>query len=155
MRMRRAVLYASAVLMVLTAGVRPRAAATDVVLYATDASNLQGNWSRVSDPTAAGGQALVSADRGWSSTDAALSAPADSFDFTFAADANTPYRVWLRLRATGNSKFNDSLFAQFSDAVTSSGSAIYRIGTSNGLTLNLQSCNGCPLGGWGWLDGAY
>src|SRR6185503_8057223 len=78
-----------------------------------------------------------------------------SFDFTFSANAGTPYRVWLRLRASGNSKFNDSLFAQFSDAVDGNGSALYRIGTGNGLTLNLQSCNGCPLGGWGWLDGAY
>ena len=27
--------------------------------------------------------------------------------------------------------------------------------TTGALTLNLQSCNGCVLAGWGWLDGAY
>src|SRR5262245_56923291 len=151
--MRQVAVCVGAVFLMLVASVRPRAAATDVVLYATDASNLRGNGSRVADGGAAGGQMLVSADRGWSSADSALSAPADSFDFTFTADANTAYHVWFRLRAGGNSKFNDSVFAQFSDAVSASGSAIYGLGTTSALTVNLQSCNGCALGGWGWLDG--
>src|SRR5262245_41467920 len=153
--MRRTVVLCTCAVMLMLASVRPRAAAADVVLYASDASNLRGNWSRVSDATAAGGQLLVRADRGWSSADSALASPADSFDFTFTADANTAYHVWFRLKAAGNSKFNDSVFAQFSDSISASGAAIYRIGTSSGLTVNLQSCNGCPLGGWGWLDGAY
>ncbi|PYQ69973.1 MAG: hypothetical protein DMG04_26355, partial [Acidobacteria bacterium] len=56
----------------------------DVVLYASDASNLHGNWARVSDGTAADGQLLSSADKGWASTAAPLTAPADYFEFSFA-----------------------------------------------------------------------
>ena len=67
----------------------------------------------------------------------------------------TPYHVWLRLRAGNDSKFNDSVWVQFSDAVDASGAAVFGIGTSSGLLVNLQSCNGCALSGWGWIDGAY
>jgi hypothetical protein len=131
------------------------AAAADIVLYASDATNLHGNWSRASDTSTAGGQLLTSADNGYSSTAAPLVSPANYFDFTFTAAANTPYRLWLRLRASGGSKYNDSVFAQFSDAVTTQGAAMYRIGTTNGLNVNLQSCDGCVLSGWGWIDSAY
>ena len=131
------------------------AATTDVVLYASDAVNLHGNWSRASDASAAGGQLLSSADRGWATPDAPLAAPADFFEFSFSAPAGTAYHLWLRLRAAGNSKYNDSVFAQFSDAVDASGSAIHRIGTGSGLDVNLQACSGCALAGWGWMDGAY
>ena len=148
-------LCATTLFLLLLSASRPHAAAGDIVLYAADASNVRGNWSLAADSSAAGGQRMSSADLGWSSTDSALVAPADSFDFTFAAAANTRYHVWLRLKASGNSKFNDSAFVQFSDAVDGNGSAIYRIGTTNGLFVNLQSCNGCALSGWGWLDGAY
>lgn len=44
---------------------------------------------------------------------------------------------------------------QLSDAINAQGSAIYRLGTTSGLTVNLQSCNGCTLSGWGWIGGAY
>jgi len=84
-----------------------------------------------------------------------LRRPADAFEFTFSAPADTPYHVWLRLHASANSKFNDSVFAQFSDAVDPHGAALYPIGTTSGLFVNLQSCNGCALSGWGWIDGAY
>ena len=132
-----------------------RAAAADVVLYASDATNIHGNWSRGADPSAAGNQVMTSVDRGWSSPDSPLAAPSDFFDVTFAANAGVPYHVWLRLRAAGDSKYNDSVFVQFSDAVNSSGAALYRIGTAAGIDVNLQSCNGCALSGWGWMDGAY
>ncbi len=132
-----------------------RAASTDIVLYATDAVKTAGNWARVADATGAGGQVLSSADKGWSSTDTALAAPANYVEFSFAADAATPYHVWVRLRAAKNDKYNDSVFAQFSDAVSTSGAALYRIGTTGALTLNLQSANNAPLNGWGWVDGAY
>lgn len=131
------------------------AATGDVVLYSSDATNLYGNWARGTDATAAGGQFLASADKGWSSPDRVLIAPADYFDVTFSANAGTKYHVWMRLRATGNSKYNDSVFVQFSDAVDAGGAPLYRIGTATGLDVNLQSCNGCALAGWGWMDGAY
>jgi hypothetical protein len=132
-----------------------RAASSDIVLYTSDATTLQGNWTRVADPSAAGRQILASTDIGWDVTDAALAAPADYVDFTFNADAGTPYHVWLRLRAAGNSMWDDSVWLQFSDATGTDGAALYRIGSTNGLNVNLQSCDGCELAGWGWMDGAY
>jgi hypothetical protein len=134
---------------------RAFAAAGDIVMYASDATNLHGNWSSGSDASTAGGQLLNSADNGWESPNTPLASPTHYFEFTFSAPANTPYRVWLRLRAAGQSKFNDSVFAQFSDAVNAQGAALHRIGTTNALFVNLQSCNGCALSGWGWMDGAY
>src|SRR5262245_49052130 len=92
-------------------------AATDIVLYAADASQLHGNWSLTGDTTAAGGRALVSEDRGWASTASPLENPTDYFEFAFTAPAGTPYRVWFRMRAAANSKYNDSIFVQFSDAL--------------------------------------
>jgi hypothetical protein len=132
-----------------------QAAAGDVVLYAADAVKTAGAWTRVADTTAAGGFRLASTDNGWSTPNAALAAPAHFVEFSFEAAPNTPYHVWVRLRASGNSKFNDSLFAQFSDAVSASGAPLYRIGTTSALTLNLQWSNGAKLNGWGWVDGAY
>jgi len=140
---------------VMLAGARPSAAAAEIVLYASDAANLHGNWSLASDSSTAGGQLMTSVDNGWADANAPFAWPGHYFDFTFTAPANTPFRIWLRLRASGNSKLNDSLFVQLSDAVDSQGSGIYRIGTTSALTENLQSCSGCALSGWGWVGGAY
>jgi hypothetical protein len=101
------------------------------------------------------GTTAISADNNWGTPDAPLAAPGDYFDFTFTAPANTPYHVWLRLRAAGNSKLNDSVFVQFSDALDGNGAAVDRLSAQSGLAINLQSCNGCALAGWGWMDGAY
>ena len=66
-----------------------------------------------------------------------------------------PYTIWLRLKATANSKYNDSLFVQFSDA-QASGSAIYQMNTTSGLTVNLATDAGASsLNNWGWINGAY
>jgi len=132
------------------------AGATDIVLQASDATNLRGNWSRVADTSAAGGQLLSSTDRGWANTGGPLASPSDSFDFVFTAPAATAYHVWLRMRAQSNSKFNDSVFAQFSDAVDAGGATLYAIGTTNGLSVNLASdASASGLNGWGWQDGSY
>ena len=109
----------------LAASARPHASAPDIVLYASDAVNLKGNWSRATDATAANGQTLVSVDQGWSTPNAPLAVPADAFEFIFNAPAGTPYHVWLRLHAAANSKFNDSVFVQFSDTVDPQGAALY------------------------------
>ena len=74
---------------------------------------------------------------------------------TFVAPANTPYRLWLRTQATANSKWNDSLWVQFSDA-QSGGSSIYPINTTSGLLVNLATdSTGSSLNAWGWDDTAY
>lgn len=130
------------------------AAAPELVLYSADATNLHGTWTRVPDATAAGGQYLSTPDAGWSSVNAPLAAPNDYFDVAFTAPASTAYHVWFRMRATANSKYNDSAWVQYSDAV-SNGAAVYALGSANALLLNLENCAGCGDSGWGWKDGAY
>jgi hypothetical protein len=98
---------------------------------------------------------MASVDNGWSALNNALSSPSDYFESSFNAASGTPYHVWLRLRAGSNSKWNDSVWVQFSDAVDQNGSPVYRIGTSSGLLVNLEPCNNCGVGNWGWQDSAY
>ncbi len=132
------------------------AAASDIVLYAADVATLHGNWTRVSDSTAAGGQLLNSIDVGWSNTTAAAASPNDYVEATFNAPAATPYRLWLRLRAGIDSKYNDSVWVQFSDSNDTSGSAVDRIGTTGALLVNLATdTNGTSIHGWGWQNAAY
>jgi hypothetical protein len=73
---------------------------------------------------------------------------------TFPAAANTPYTVWLRLRAAGNSKWNDAVWVQFSDSMIGD-RARYRIGTSHALLVNLEPCERCGVSGWGWQNNGY
>ncbi|CAN5864157.1 hypothetical protein BH24ACI4_BH24ACI4_08070 [soil metagenome] len=141
--------------MVCVFGAASSAAAQDVVLYSTDASTVRGNWGRVESSSAAGGSKMTSSDYGWSSTDAPYGDPGDYFEATFQAEAWTGYRVWVRMRAAGDSKWNDSVWLQFSDAVNSDGGAVYGIGTGSGLLVNLETCNDCGVGGWGWSGGAW
>ena len=98
--MRTAVLGVCVWVAMLAAPARLCAATGDIVLYASDATNLHGDWSIASDATTAGGQLLASPDAGWFNTDAPLASPGNYFEFIFSAPANTPYHVWLRLRAT-------------------------------------------------------
>jgi hypothetical protein len=129
-------------------------AAGDVVLYSTDFTTVRGNWSLAGSTTGAGGQQMGSVDNGWATTDSALANPSDYVEATFSAPAGTAYHVWVRLRATNDTKYNDSVWVQFSDAV-SGGSRVHAIGTSAGLLLNLENCSGCGVAGWGWQDKAY
>lgn len=128
----------------------------NIVLYAADvpASGRHGSWSLVQDSSAAGGAALASADNGWSSTTAPLAAPTDYVDLSFNAPANVSYRLWVRLKASGNSKWNDSVWVQYSDALID-GAPAYQLGSASGLALNLENCSGCGVAGWGWQDGVY
>jgi hypothetical protein len=96
-----------------------------------------GAWTDVADATAADGLVMRHADAGYANTSAALANPPHYFEAQFQAASNTRYRVWLRMRAKDDSKWNDSVFVQFSDSVTSSGGAIYRIGSTSAITENL------------------
>jgi hypothetical protein len=133
-----------------------RATVSDIVLYAADSSNIHGNWVRQADPSAAGAQTMASIDRGWANTVAPLQAPADYFDFTFTAPSATSYHLWIRMRAAGNSKYNDSVFVQLSDARDSRGNPVFAVGSTSGLCVNLATDSAASrLMGWGWQDGAY
>ena len=131
------------------------AAAQDIALYSSDVTTIQGNWARVPSASGAGAQKMASTDVGWSSTNNPLAAPGDYFEANFTARAWIGYRVWLRLKAANNSKWNDSVWAQFSDALGANGNAIYRIGTTSGLLFNLEECTGCGVSNWGWSGGAW
>ena len=133
----------------------PTTTTPEIVLYSSDASRLAGAWSKVSDSTAAGGATLRNADAGAAALGAPLATPAHFIEATFNAVKGVRYRLWLRMRAKDNSKWNDSVFVQFNGSVNSGGSPIYRIGTTAGLTVNQWSCADCQSLGWGWQNKGY
>jgi hypothetical protein len=129
----------------------------NIVIYASDlaAGSMHGNWSVVSDSTSPNNVKMTSADNGWSTTTAPLAAPADYIDVAFNAKAGTPYTLWLRLQATARSKYNDSIWVQFSDA-QAGGRSLYPIDTTSGLLVNLATDSAATsLDGWGWQNAAY
>ena len=125
------------------------------MLYAADATVVGTAWQVVPDLSAAGGALVRNPNAGAAKITTALAAPASYVELTFQADANTPYRLWLRLRADSNYWGNDSVFVQFSDSVTGSGTPSWRIGTTSGADVNLEDCSGCGVSGWGWQDNGY
>jgi regulation of enolase protein 1 (concanavalin A-like superfamily) len=85
---------------------------------------------------------------------AATASPPDYFEMAFEASSGVPYRLWIRGKAQSNSWANDSVFAQFSGSVTSTGTATYRIGTTSATAVTIEDCTSCGLSGWGWNDNA-
>ena len=133
----------------------PPSGGGDVILYASSASKIAGNWSLVSDTTAAGGKRMQNPHVGAPRVTSPLASPATYFDLTFNAEAGKPYRLWMRGKAQNNSWANDSIYVQFSGSVTSTGAATWRIGTTSATMLNLEDCSGCGLSNWGWQDNGY
>jgi hypothetical protein len=135
----------------------PPPAAPEIVIYGSDvtSANLHGNWSKVSDATAAGNTRVASADRAGPTVSTPFAAPDDYFEATFNAVAGVRYRLWLRMSAAANNKFNDSVWVQFSGSTDSGGNQRYRIGTAQGLNVNLATCSDCALSGWGWQNRGY
>jgi hypothetical protein len=73
----------------------------------------------------------------------------------FSADAGIPYTLWLRLNALNNDKFNDAVWAQFSDAMVD-GSQVYALNSTSGLLVNLATDGtASSLNKWGWANTAY
>ena len=127
----------------------------EIVMYAEDASRIAGNWRLELDPSAAGGRKLRNPDAGAPKLAAPLATPPNYVEFQFEAEAGVAYRLWLRGRADRDHWANDSVFVQFSDAVDASGAAVWRIGSSNGTSVNLEDCVNCGEEGWGWQDNGY
>jgi hypothetical protein len=120
------------------------------------AGRVFGSWQARTDATAAGGQALRNPDVGAAKIAPALANPASYFEATFTANAGTAYHVWVRVKADANSGANDSVHVQFSDSVTSSGSANARIGTTSSHEVVLQeSATAAAPRGWGWADNGW
>ena len=136
-----------------TQGGSAAAGPNDVVLWAWRATTRPG-WTPTADTSAAGGQRLANADAGAAKLAAPLASPTKYFELSFLADGGVPYRLWIRGKAQSNSYENDSVYAQFSDSVTSSGAAQWRIGTTSATTITIEDCPNCGLAGWGWNDNA-
>jgi phosphatidylserine/phosphatidylglycerophosphate/cardiolipin synthase-like enzyme/regulation of enolase protein 1 (concanavalin A-like superfamily) len=135
----------------------PPPTAANVVIYASDiaASALHGSWSIGSDAGSPSSVKLVTTDAGVSNANNPLASPADYVDVTFNAEAGTSYRIWLRLKALNNSKFNDAVWVQFSDSLVN-GAPGYRINSTQGLLVNLATdASASSLNGWGWQNSAY
>ena len=129
--------------------------AGDIILYGADGQITGSNWTMASDSSAAGGTRVWNPNAGAAKITTALAAPASYVEFTFTPVAGQAYRLWMRGKAEGNVYTNDSVFVQFSSSVTSSGGAIYRIGTTSAAEYNLEDCSGCGLNGWGWQDNGW
>ena len=127
----------------------------DIVLYGLQGHVTGTKWSIVSDSTAAGGKRLWNMNAGAPKVATAASNPASYVQFTFNAVAGKPYHLWIRGRGENNVYTNDSVFVQFSNAVTSAGAATMRIGTTSAAEYNLEDCSGCGLSGWGWQDNGW
>ena len=75
----------------------PPAGPVDVVLNPRDATLIRGTWTLAADDLH--GQILTQPDAGTPKIGTAAAAPANYFEFTFQADANTPYHLWIHGRA--------------------------------------------------------
>ena len=124
----------------------------EVGIHAWTAPLVAGAWTVIPDPTAAGAARLSHADTGAAIVTTARKAPRDYFEFTVPVEAGRAYRLWVRARAEDDSARNDSVFVQFSHAVSDIGVPLYRIGTSSALVVNIEDCSSCGLDGWGWQD---
>ena len=126
----------------------------EIVLWAADAS-ADGPWTRVNDPTAAGEVRAYDPNRGAPKVAAPLPEPPGVVTVRFFADPNATYKLWVRLKADGNSWANDSVWLQFYGATDVSGTPRYQVGTNSGLAINLEECSGCGVSGWGWEDDGW
>jgi hypothetical protein len=122
----------------------------DIVLYAgVDNPQLQGAWRVVDDPTAAGGKRITHPDFGAPKISTPLASPTHYVELQFVARADVPYTIWVRGKAMRDDPYNDSVYMQFS------GIGGYAIGSTEGLSINLETCSGAGLQGWGWRNGQW
>jgi phosphatidylserine/phosphatidylglycerophosphate/cardiolipin synthase-like enzyme len=138
-----------------TSGTPPQAGPLDAVLWASRAPLKVGNWSVVTDSTAAGGARLSNPNLGAATVaSSSLVAPQHYFEMTFIAEQGVPYRVWVRGKAASNAWQNDSVWVQFNDSVNASGAPLYQMGTASAANVTIEDCASCGLSGWGWNDNA-
>ncbi|MFN2531074.1 MAG: IPT/TIG domain-containing protein [Pyrinomonadaceae bacterium] len=133
----------------------PQPSGSDVVLWAGEASVKIGNWSIVADSTAAGGNRIWNPDAAVPKIVNPAANPTNYFELTFNAQGGVDYRLWMRGKAQSDFWGNDSVFIQFSDSVDNTGAPVFRIGTSDATTYNLEDCSGCGIQGWGWQDNGW
>src|SRR5688572_5155619 len=127
----------------------------DIVLRPGRAATVAGAWTVVADATAADGVAVRHPNAGAAKLAQALAQPPNYFEQPFTAEANVPYRLWIRGKAQSDYWGNDSVFVQFTNSVDNSGAARYQVGTTSAFEVNLEDCSGCGLSGWGWQDNGW
>ena len=129
----------------------------EIVLWAADFIDydIQGRWTRLGDPTAAGGMRVYDPNLGAPKVAAPLPDPPNRILVRFAPEPTLAYKLWVRLKADNNNWANDSVWLQFSTAADASGIPIYEAGTNSGLAINLEECSGCGVSGWGWADDGW
>ena len=133
------------------------ASPADIVIYAQDipAAALHGGWTKGADPVSPFGIKLQTPDNGVAVLSAPLASPTHYVDVTFTPVANTPYTLWLRLQALGDSKYNDAVWVQFSGA-HANGAPVFAMNSTSGLLVNLATDHtAASLNQWGWVNGAY
>ena len=127
----------------------------EIVLWTSHNATSQGNWSVVADATAAGGATARDANLGAPKVTPSRANPTSYLALRFIADPTQTYKLWVRLKADGNSYANDSIWVQFTGATDVSGNPRYRFGSTDGLGVNLEECSGCRVSGWGWEDDGW
>ena len=127
----------------------------EIVLHAVDTAAFAGAYRLVADSTAADGLRISHPDAGAAKPATASAAATHWAEWSFTAEANRPYRLWIRGKADRDSYNNDSAFVQFSGSVTAAGAPTFRIGTTSSTTYVLEECGGCHPSGWGWQDNGY
>jgi hypothetical protein len=127
----------------------------EIVLWTADVDDFQGEWTLAADPTAAGGARAYDPNRGAPKINKPLTDPPSRVLVRFFPEPTLTYKLWVRLKADGNSWANDSVWLQFSGAADRAGTPRYQIGTDSGLSVNLEECSGCGESGWGWEDDGW
>ena len=126
----------------------------EIVLWAADGL-AQGDWTLVEDGTAAGGLRAFNPNKSAPKIAAPSAAPASYVALRFFADPTQTYKLWIRLKAVGNSWTNDSVWVQFSGATDVAGVQKFPVNTTSGLAVNLEECSGCGVSEWGWEDDGW
>ena len=122
---------------------------SEIVIRASEVSQMAGNYTLLADATAADGFGLWLMNKSLAKVNTAVVAPAHYAEFRFYAEAGRPYRLWVRGRAERNSYSNDSVHVQF-DGVASA-----LIGTTKSMVVNLEDDASVGVAGWGWQDNGY
>ena len=90
----------------------------EIVLYAAAPDvRMTGHWTRVADPTAAGGVRAYDINYGAPKMSQPSWTPANALVIPFVADQNLTYKLWIRLKAASDSWANDSVWVQFGHMV--------------------------------------
>jgi hypothetical protein len=121
----------------------------EIVVYTgVDSAVLAGTWRVDADATAAGGRMLTHPNANAPKVAAPLAAPASYAEFSVDVEPGVPYYLYLRGKAAANDPYNDSVYVQFEGSQ-------FDVGTTSAVAVNIETCSGAGLQGWGWRSGPW